>query len=67
MRRSSPQRHSMPIGSATMFSRSEQEALVAALPVASLKVYRETGHAPHWERPKDVVRDLERFLRTALS
>ena len=48
-----------------MFSRSEQEALVAALPIASLKVYRETGHAPHWERPQEVVRDLERFLRTA--
>jgi pimeloyl-ACP methyl ester carboxylesterase len=50
-----------------MFSRAEQEALVAALPIASLKVYRETGHAPHWERPKEVVRDLERFLRTAPS
>jgi pimeloyl-ACP methyl ester carboxylesterase len=50
-----------------MFSRSEQEALVAALRIASLKVYRETGHAPHWERPKEVVRDLERFLRTAPS
>ena len=47
-----------------MFSRSEQEVLVAALPVASLKVYRETGHAPHWERPKEVIRDLESFLRT---
>ena len=50
-----------------MFSRSEQEALVAALPIASLKVYRETGHAPHWERPKEVARDLERFLSTAPS
>jgi non-heme chloroperoxidase len=50
-----------------MFSRSEQQALVAALPIVSLKVYRETGHAPHWERPKDVVRDLERFLGTAPS
>ncbi len=50
-----------------MFSRSEQAALVTALPIASLKVYRETGHAPHWERPKEVVRDLERFLRTAPS
>ncbi|CAN5817458.1 hypothetical protein BH24GEM1_BH24GEM1_26840 [soil metagenome] len=47
-----------------MFPRSEQEVLVAALPVASLKVYRETGHAPHWERPKEVIRDLESFLRT---
>ena len=48
-----------------LFSKSEQQALVAALPVASLKVYRETGHAPHWERPKEVARDLERFFRTA--
>lgn len=50
-----------------LFPRSEQEALVAALPVASLKVYRETGHTPHWERPAAVVRDLERFLDTAPS
>lgn len=48
-----------------MFSRAEQEALVAALPIASLRVYRATGHAPHWERPREVVRDLERFLRTS--
>jgi non-heme chloroperoxidase len=50
-----------------MFSRAEQEALVAALPIARLRVYRETGHAPHWERPKQVVRDLERFLRSGPS
>jgi pimeloyl-ACP methyl ester carboxylesterase len=48
-----------------LFTRAEQEALLEALPVARLKVYRETGHAPHWERPRQVVRDLERFLRTA--
>jgi non-heme chloroperoxidase len=50
-----------------IFSRAEQAALVASLPIASLKVYRETGHAPHWERPKTVVRDLEQFLRTVPS
>ncbi len=50
-----------------IFTRAEQEALVEALPVASLKVYRETGHAPHWERPREVGRDLERFLRTTLG
>jgi pimeloyl-ACP methyl ester carboxylesterase len=50
-----------------LFSRFEQQALVAALPIAGLKVYRETGHAPHWERPKEVVSDLERFLRAAPS
>jgi len=48
-----------------IFPRSEQQALVAALPIASLRVYRETGHAPHWERPREVVRDIERFLRTS--
>jgi pimeloyl-ACP methyl ester carboxylesterase len=35
--------------------------------MGSFVVYRETGHAPHWERPEEVVRDLERFLRTAPS
>ncbi len=49
-----------------LFSRADQDALVEVLPVASLKVYRETGHAPHWERPREVARDLERFLRTTL-
>jgi pimeloyl-ACP methyl ester carboxylesterase len=48
-----------------VFSRAEQQALVASLPIASLRVYRETGHAPHWERPGEVVRDIERFLRTS--
>jgi pimeloyl-ACP methyl ester carboxylesterase len=50
-----------------MFSRAEQEALVSTLPIASLRVYRETGHAAHWERPKQVVRDLERYLRSGSS
>jgi non-heme chloroperoxidase len=50
-----------------IFSRAEQEALVGTLRIASLRVYRETGHAPHWERPKQVVRDLERFLRSGSS
>jgi non-heme chloroperoxidase len=44
------------------FPRSEQEALLAAMPGAELKVYPETGHALHWERPADFVRDLEAFM-----
>jgi pimeloyl-ACP methyl ester carboxylesterase len=32
------------------------------IPSASLKVYEETGHAVHWERPAEVARDLERFI-----
>jgi pimeloyl-ACP methyl ester carboxylesterase len=50
-----------------IFSRADQEALLAALPAGTLREYRETGHAPHWERPREVVRDLERFLRTTLA
>jgi pimeloyl-ACP methyl ester carboxylesterase len=43
-------------------SRSEQDALVAMLPGARLEVYAGTGHAPHWEEPERVARDLERFM-----
>jgi pimeloyl-ACP methyl ester carboxylesterase len=50
-----------------IFSRAEQESLIELLSVASLKVYRETGHSPHWERPREVARDIERFLRTTLA
>jgi non-heme chloroperoxidase len=46
-----------------MFSRADQEALVAALPIASLRIYRDAGHAPHWERPTEIVRDVSRFIR----
>lgn len=44
------------------FPRSEQDALVAAIPGAELKVYPETGHALHWERPERFVRDLDEFI-----
>jgi pimeloyl-ACP methyl ester carboxylesterase len=44
------------------FPRAEQDALVAAIPGAVLKVYPETGHALHWERPGEFARDLEAFL-----
>jgi non-heme chloroperoxidase len=46
-----------------LFPREEQERLAAAIPGASLKVYPETGHAVHWERPEWVVRDLEEFIK----
>jgi non-heme chloroperoxidase len=50
-----------------IFSRDEQEGLIDRLRVASLRVYRDTGHAPHWERPREVARDIERFLRTTVA
>ena len=48
-----------------LLTRAEQEALVSALGNAVLKVYRETGHSPHWERPEQFVGDLEAFLEDA--
>lgn len=46
-----------------IFPRAEQDALAAAIPNATLSVYPETGHAPHWERPRDFAKELEKFVR----
>jgi pimeloyl-ACP methyl ester carboxylesterase len=42
--------------------RAEQDALLALIPGATLTTYPATGHAPHWERPAAVARDLARFV-----
>ena len=41
-----------------LFSRAAQDAFLAALPAARLKVYQETGHCPNWERPEWVAADI---------
>jgi non-heme chloroperoxidase len=46
-----------------IFSRAEQDRLLAMLPVARLKVYEDTGHCPNWERPELVAADITAFLR----
>lgn len=46
-----------------IFPREEQDALVAAIPNATLSVYPETGHALHWERPREFTRELEKFVK----
>ena len=46
-----------------IFPRAEQDALVAAIPNATLTVYPETGHALHWERPREFARELEKFVK----
>jgi pimeloyl-ACP methyl ester carboxylesterase len=46
----------------TVFPRSEQDRLLAALPNARLKVYEDTGHAMHWERPEWFAKDLQEFM-----
>jgi non-heme chloroperoxidase len=41
-----------------LFSRTEQDRFMAALPAAWLTVYEETGHRPNWERPEQVAADI---------
>ncbi len=43
--------------------RKEQEGRAAVIPDATLRVYPDTGHLVHWERPEWVVRDLEAFIK----
>jgi pimeloyl-ACP methyl ester carboxylesterase len=45
-----------------VFARSEQDALLELVPTAAFKIYPETGHALHWERPHEFVRDLDGFI-----
>lgn len=45
-----------------IFSTEAQAALESGLPNAVSKVYAETGHALHWERPVEFVKDLEEFI-----
>lgn len=49
-----------------VFLRAAQDALLALVPQATLKVYPETGHALHWERPEAFVRDLGAFVTGAV-
>ncbi|HEU4796358.1 MAG TPA: alpha/beta fold hydrolase, partial [Pyrinomonadaceae bacterium] len=49
-------------GDKDFFPRTEQDSLVSALPNAVLKIYKDTGHALHWERPEKFAADLQAFL-----
>jgi pimeloyl-ACP methyl ester carboxylesterase len=46
----------------SVFPRSEQDLLVGALRNSVLKVYPDTGHALHWERPERFAKDLQAFI-----
>ena len=43
-------------------SRADQDVLTSKIPRARLVVYRDTGHALHWEKPAEFARDLLAFL-----
>jgi pimeloyl-ACP methyl ester carboxylesterase len=46
----------------TIFPEAARQALDRGLPNATVKIYPDTGHALHWERPAEFVRDLEAFV-----
>ena len=48
-----------------LFSRTDQDNFLLALPAARLTVYKETGHCPNWERPEDVAADLAAFTENS--
>jgi len=50
-----------------VFSRDAQAALVAGLEHAVLRVYPETGHAIHWERPEQVIAHLNAFMANSIE
>ena len=45
-----------------IFQRAEQEELQRTLQNGVLKIYRETGHALHWERPVEFAGDVKSFI-----
>lgn len=44
------------------FGADQQEALLAAIPGARLRIYEECGHSPHWEEPERFARELAAFV-----
>jgi non-heme chloroperoxidase len=41
--------------------RGDQDALLAAIPLARLSVYQGTGHCPHWEQPQRAAAEVAAF------
>jgi len=47
--------------------RSEQEALINAIPGARLVVYEGIGHSPHWQIPERFASDLVKFIKSVIE
>ena len=45
--------------------RSDQDALLAAIPRARLSIYHGTGHTPHWEEPERAAAEIAAFAAGA--
>jgi pimeloyl-ACP methyl ester carboxylesterase len=50
-------------GRDALFSRADQDQLMATLPAARLTIYDETGHCPNWERPERVAADIASLVQ----
>jgi non-heme chloroperoxidase len=48
----------------TILSRTEQEAMAAAIPNARLVVYKGAGHSIYWEEPERIASDLAALAET---
>ena len=46
----------------SMFSKADQEGLLAIIPGSRLIAYPNTGHALHWEYPERFAKDLSAFM-----
>jgi non-heme chloroperoxidase len=44
--------------------RSDQDALLAAIPRSRQSTYRGTGHCPHWEEPERAAAEIVAFTRS---
>jgi non-heme chloroperoxidase len=45
--------------------RSDQDALLAAIPQARLSTFHGTGHCPHWEQPERAAAEIAAFAAEA--
>lgn len=46
----------------TIFLRAEQDKLITGIAKSQFRAYEGTGHAPTWEQPERVARDLQEFI-----
>lgn len=47
--------------------RRDQDALLAAIPRATIEVYRGAGHCPHWEQPQRAAAEITAFAQTVAA
>lgn len=46
------------------FTQEEQETLKNLISNSTFKLYPDVGHGLHWEKPRETVNDIEKFLQS---